>query len=59
MASLRGKGGKGTDDFFVFVFFFFGPFPSPSPPIYSPPIYIDGLAFSGSTTVCIYDMDGT
>ena len=45
--------------FVFFFFFFFGPFPSPSPPIYSPPIYIDGLAFSGSTTVCIYDMDGT
>ena len=25
--------------------FFFEPSPSPRPPIYSPPIYIDGLAF--------------
>ena len=25
---------------------FFWASPSPSPPIYSPPIYIDGLAFS-------------
>ena len=42
--------------------FFFELLPSPSHPIYSPPIYIDGLGFflvPGSTTVCIYDMDGT
>ena len=40
MASLRGRGGQGKE------VFFFELLPSPSPPIYSPPIYIDGLAFS-------------
>ena len=53
-------GGEVAKEKNVFFFFFCEPFPSPSPPIYSPPIYIDGLAFfPGSTPVCIYDMDGT
>ena len=41
---LGGEVAKEKTFCFVF-FFFFEPFPSPSPPIYSPPIYIDGLAF--------------
>ena len=41
LASPRGRGGQEKG-----VVFFYELPPSPSPPIYSPLIYIDGLAFS-------------